>query len=402
MTLLPAHESPRLEARLMNWAWRTPLGIRSDMIWSRLLSGERALQANARFDARHYACQLAATIASEPQVQRQQRFLRRMGRFALDVAQEALQESGLPSGDRLGLFFGYGGLRAHWEDLMPAFAQQNEAGEAIWQNGFKLLHPFWMLQHLSNNAHALTAELLGARGEGVTYAGGNAGTQALAGAIQALAEGAVDVALVVAYDSLVEPETLVEMAARGLLNTTMPDQLSTLAAPYDKAANGFTPGEAALALVLQRPSATEKKGDLRVSAMTQADGSDCEADIARLAPLPDTWLHEVDLVDGAGRARLAVDNAERAWLAAQTGADMKLSCCQSAFGQVGAAASLLQAVVLAESLRRQCLLPVAGLREPAAGPLRPVVSASKNALRAALGIALSSPGLAGIVRVEMT
>ena len=49
-------------------------------------------------------------------------------------------------------------------------------------------------------------------------AGANAGAQALGAAARALEVGAVDAALVVAYDTLLEPETLIELAGRGALH----------------------------------------------------------------------------------------------------------------------------------------------------------------------------------------
>src|SRR5204862_2601439 len=79
------------------------------------------------------------------------------------------------------------------------------------------------------------------------------GAQAIAAAIRALhdvdANGTapIDAALVVAYDSLLEPETLVELAAR------------------DNGAE-FVPGEAAAAIVLVR----EHAGAPRISARARA------------------------------------------------------------------------------------------------------------------------------------
>ncbi len=99
--------------------------------------------------------------------------------------------------------------------MMPALARQAPDAERAWERGLYLLHPFWMLQHLSNNAHALAAVELGARGDGLLLAGANAGAQALGAAGRALACGAIDAAVVVAYDTLLEPETLVELATRG-------------------------------------------------------------------------------------------------------------------------------------------------------------------------------------------
>ena len=90
--------------------------------------------------------------------------------------------------------------------MLPALSRQSPDGAGAWQRGFQLLHPFWMLQNLSNNAQALAAQALGARGDGLTLGGANAGAQALAAAARALAAGAIDAAVVVGYDTLLEPE----------------------------------------------------------------------------------------------------------------------------------------------------------------------------------------------------
>lgn len=387
-----------MKADLLAWAWRTPLGSNTDDVIERLLAGQRAANVNARFDASSYACTLAAAISDGPAPSRHARFLRRMGLYAVDVAAEALAKAGIAGSDRVGLFFGYGGLRAHWNDLMPAFERQEPGGEGAWSRGLTLLHPFWMLQHLSNNAHAIAAQELHARGEGATYGGANAGAQALAGAIRALAAGAVDVALVVGYDSLIEPETLVELAARGAVST---HGMAQLAAPYDMAAQGFVPGEAVAALVLQRPG--EGAASLgSVQALDGADGSHGEAQPALLARMLRSIARPGDVVDGAGLARPGFDLAERHAAAAMAGSDAPLCCIMAAMGHTGAATSVVQTIALAELLRRQVLPPVAGLRSAAAGPLRPLAQAEPTTRRAAIGIAAGAPGLAGIVRVELS
>ena len=124
-----------MRAALTGRAWRTPLGSGIDQVIERLLAGECAAQPNARFDARSYACTLAATVAVPPAPSRHARFLRRMGLYAVEVAAEAMRDAGVAGGDRVGLFFGYGGLRAHWDDLMPAFEHQQADGERAWERG---------------------------------------------------------------------------------------------------------------------------------------------------------------------------------------------------------------------------------------------------------------------------
>src|SRR5262249_1338391 len=142
-----------------------------------------------------------------------------------------------------------------------------------WERGLRLLHPFWMLHHLSNNAHALLSIDAGARGEGATYGGANAGAQALEAATRALDDGAVGTALAVAYHSLVAPETLVDLAPRGAVGT---------GAPYEEDARGFVPGEAAAALVLER-QAGGGLAAVRLRAATAADGSSGPPAAATLA-----------------------------------------------------------------------------------------------------------------------
>ncbi len=386
------------QAAIKGWAWRTPLGSSIENVTRKLLAGERAVRTNTRFDAASYLCTVASIIKEEPDVVRHRRFLRRMGLFALEVAREALTHSGLSAGDRVGLFFGYGGLRAHWDDMMPAFEHQQSDGDGAWKRGMNLLHPYWMLQHLSNNAHALAAEELQVRGEGATFGGANAGAQALAAAIRALEAGAIDTAVVVGYDSFIEPETLVDLAARGML-TTQAER--NVAAPYDQTAQGFVPGEAAASLILQRVGS----GDGRELAYLQAvDGADGEATAPGLNTITNLLANLAQgdiIIDGAGWAQPAQDNAERSALAKFAGADTMLCCTMSALGQLGAAAPLVQAIALAEQLRLQMVAPVAGLQHIADGPLRPLTSATAINTRSALAISMGTPGLAGAIRIDV-
>jgi 3-oxoacyl-[acyl-carrier-protein] synthase II len=401
-------------AAITAWAWRTPLGS-GDLVLQRLLLGERAARPNARFDTGSYAASLGCAILQPPQTNRNRRFLRRMGCYAVEVAREAYaawlarqgkqagadgeisgEVSGEVSGERIGLFFGYGGLRAHWDELMPAFAHQTADGEDAWQRGLALLHPHWMLQHLSNNAHAVAAQELGARGEGATFGGANAGAQALAAALRSLAAGAVDVALVVAYDSLNEPETLVELAGRHLLNCHGGDY----AAPYDMAAQGFVPGEAAAALVLQR-RADAKQPLGYVQARDGADGENSIAHTATLARMLPGLAQAGDAVDGVGIAQSAWDLAERTALAQVVGADVPLTCMSSALGHCGAASAVVQSIALLQCLQQQVLPPIAGLQHASPGPLQALADAQHFGGNAAIGLSAGTPGLAGVIRVAV-
>jgi hypothetical protein len=273
-------------------AWLTPHGATVDGAIARMLCGETA----GRRDDRGYECATLAPILDEPPRSRHGRFLRRIGQFGLAAASDALAASAIGGGARVGLFSGVGGLRAHWDDMLAAFANQRDDGDQMWERGLKDVHPYWMLRHLSNNVHALASADLDLRGEGATFGGGNAGAQALAAASRALRANAIDAALVVAYDSLLEPETLVEMSARGL-------------------ARSVVPGEAAAAVVLVRG------GDGPLVSVCESAG---EGALARCA----AKVGAADIVDSTSRIA-------------------------GALGEVGAATAVVQAIALAGMMQTE-------------------------------------------------
>ncbi len=379
-------------------AWRTPLGAACDTAMARLWAGERAATTDPR---RGYRCTVVAPIPDQPRRSRQDRFLRRMGLFGLEVATEALGASGIGAGARVGLFAGVGGLRAHWDDMLGAFAGQDADGARMWERGLKDVHPYWMLRHLSNNVHALAAAELGVRGEGATFGGGTAGAQALSAAARALHDGVVDAALVVAYDSLLEPETLVELAEHGTATTAT---LRDLVPPYASAACGSVPGEAAAAVVVVRPTDGSRRARLSVRDAAGAGAlTSCVVAVAR----PD-----VGVVDGAGRAWPELDQRERE-LAAKALRDagrrdaddqVALTTISAAMGQLGAATAVVQAIALGEMLRAGRVAPIAGLADGSArvSPLVPVTSARATTSLVALGLHVAAPELASAITVEVT
>jgi 3-oxoacyl-(acyl-carrier-protein) synthase len=353
-----------MNAAIIGRGWRTPLGSGIEAAVGRFLAGELPFVPHPRFDASAYACRTVAPIVDEPAESPHARYLARIGLLAVEAARDAVAEAAIdvPS-HRLGLYTGVGGLRARWDEILPALVAQQDDEKRAWELGLRQIHPYWMLRHLSNNAHALLAIDLPAHGDGATLAGGNAGAQALAVAIRALAAGAIDAAVVVAYDSVLEPETLVEMAARQAATQADFDKVVP---PYRDGSAGVVPGEAACAVVLVRD------GSVRIAADTAADasrGTPGAATIARLA------RGRVDLVDGAGVAHPAID-AEEQRLVRGVAGDPRWIATSGGFGHTGAAAAVLQAIALPEILRR-------------------------TGGSTALGLSAAAPGLAGAVHLEI-
>jgi 3-oxoacyl-[acyl-carrier-protein] synthase II len=205
---------------------------------------------------------------------------------------------------------------------------------------------------------------------------------------------------VLAEETLLEPEVLVELGASGA--ATRAADLAALEAPYSVRAAGFVPGEAVAAVVLEP---AERAGARALAWAEAADG----ADGSRGPPRPGTLARVaaglvtpgVRLIDGAGRADVAFDTAEREVLAALVPEEARFTATASAMGQLGAAAPVVQLIALASCLRLGRLPPVAGLREPAPGRLRPLLESEETGAHQALALSVGAPGLMGAIWVEV-
>jgi malonyl-ACP decarboxylase len=379
----------RVSAAVTGWAWRTPLGSSVERVRDRLLAGERAAAGVAGGG-------LASAIREAPRDPRHRRFLPRLGLLSVEAAVEAFALAGAAPGERLALFSGCGGLRVAWDETLPALERQADDGADAWARGLRGLHPFWLLRHLSNAAQAIAAAELGATGEGGTFGGAGAGAQALAAAIRTLEAGAADAAVVMAHDALLDPEATIELRGRGALAAGAED-----AGPYDEAAAGVVPGEAAAALVLEPAARAGARALALVDAAAVADGEEWEPAASTLARALARVARGERIVDGAARARPALDAEERRALAEVLGGEGILLGLASATGALGAATPLVQVVALAALLRAGRLPPVAGLRRAAPGPLRPLSAAEPTRERAALALSSGAPGVAAAVRVEV-
>ena len=376
-----------MKAAILSRAWRTPLGTSVDDVFVRLLASERAVQPLASMESGTYQVRFGCPIEGpEPRPTRELRALRRIGLFGFEAAVEAAAM--LTSFDNVGVYCGVGGLRAGWDEMLDAWQDQQPDGVGAWDLGFRKLHPFWMLHHLSNNTHALVAARLGATGDGATYGGANGGAAALVGAIRALETGTISRAIVFAYDSLLDPETLVELGVRDAAATTE----STPPSPYSRAASGFVPGEAAAALVLCRAD-DAPDSCVTISAAVSADGQNGEPSassfihLARQFPTP-------ELIDGPGFGRAdALDCEELASFAPNA----QLTCAQAAFGQLGAAASLVQIIAAECVLTQRQLFPISGCTEPNTANLRPVLKAEQKEISKILCLSGGAPGLTAAV-----
>ncbi|MBI2373202.1 MAG: hypothetical protein HYV07_04320 [Deltaproteobacteria bacterium] len=385
-----------MSAAVTAYGLRTALGSKVEEVFSRLVSGECAALMSPSFSTETYPVRFGAVLKAPLRPSRHARFVRRLGQHAIEVGREVFEHAGLSSGPRLGLFFATGTLSTDFEELAPKLRRQRSDAENCWSLGLGELHPFWLLRHLSNNAHGLLAADLGAKGEGLVCAGTNAAAQTIASAAEALEVGSIDVALVVAMDSLVVPEVLVSPS------TLFREPAGAPKPPYGLGSRGAFPGEAVAALCLERVADAGPRALALIEAHAFADGSPGEPSEETLAhAVAELAGRSVKLVDGAGRARRDFDDAERRSLGRALGETALLSATSAALGVTGAAHSAVQAILLIEMLRRGIVPAIAGLEDPAPGPLTPARSLETVRDGSAIGVSTGAPGLVGVVRVEL-
>lgn len=328
---------------LTAYALRTPLGNTLDEVYQNGLDGRSE-----------------AALVGSPKPSKQSRFLKRMGLFALETAHEVFQKVDLNQYDRhrVGIFFGYGGLRADWNEMRSALIRQNANTEACWDQGLSTLHPFWILKHLSNNAHALVAEEHKIKGEGVTFGGLNSGVQALVSAQLALQEGAIEAALVLTHDSLLEPEIL-------------------LALNHQAGVQGYVPAEGTAAFFLEKPSASRHPSLAFLSAFDFSDG---ESFLPRPETLKRSLSHiqkfhsHYDFVESA-HCSLEWNQYEKSLVQELFSVTHMASSLQYT-GQMGSTSALVQTLLSIKNLK-------------------------KNKLKSALNLSAGFPGLLGAVHVEV-
>lgn len=370
--------------------WRTPLSTEAaddlaiDPEVSRLLAGDRARPARIPFD---------------PASTRHRRYVDRIGLHALELgrALAASLAPPAPAPHRLGLYAATGGTRADAGLVQHAFSRQGDDASASWARGLGELPPTWMLRFLSNNVHGLLAADAGARGDGAVFAGAVAGAQAVISASLALRSSAVDVAIVLAYDTLLSPEVLAAAAEAGEI--ARGDGVPP--APYDEAASGHVPGEAIAALVLERAADAGDRAIATIAAHTRADGEPGAPRSETLAAAAAPLAQGIDVVDGCGWSSPCFDRLERELVGVRLPAATPLTAVTATFGQLGAATSIVQAIALAACLRRRTLPAIAGLAGSAPLPLEPVLRPTRTAARTALCLSAGAPGLAAAVRLEV-
>ncbi len=249
----------------------TAAGADAASTWESLVAGRSGIAPITLWNTDGWTWRRAAEVKeSDPRkLVADRKLLKLISRadvFGLNAAAQAVRHSGvlrhretLPDAtdfnERTGVFAGAPGLKyVQQHDFFPLLSKSGGDRKKFGEEIFSEVHPMWLLQNLPNNVLAYAGIQFGFKGpnENVTnHAIGSA--QAIAEAHRMIQDGTLDRALVVGYESAVEPEGISYYGAMGFLSR---EEVRS----FDEAADGTILGQGAGALMLESLESAQARG----------------------------------------------------------------------------------------------------------------------------------------------
>ncbi|MGH7198281.1 MAG: beta-ketoacyl-ACP synthase II [Candidatus Omnitrophota bacterium] len=278
----------------------TPLGNTVPQSWKNLLASRSGIGPISLFDASRFPTQIAGEVkdfsASKWTAQNgRSRFMGRNSFFALEAAEEAVQDAALGEGgvkpERYGIYFGAGdgGFNfAEYAEILAGSVNGDgysvDAGKYFKVSASKMTadsvveqEPFQVVNHLSDHfgAQGVVSNCLTACA---------ASSQAIGEAAELIRKGHADVMISGGSHSMIHP---LGVAGFNLLTalSTRNDAPAQASRPFDKNRDGFVLSEGAAVLVLEEWEHARKRGAKIYAEFAGYGGS---ADAFRLTdPHPD-------------------------------------------------------------------------------------------------------------------
>jgi 3-oxoacyl-[acyl-carrier-protein] synthase II len=237
----------------------SPVGNNVNDTWEAILAGKSGAGMITRFDASKHKTRFAAEVKGFDPVtlfsMREARKMDRFTQFAVAVAMEALEQSGLKidesNRDRVGVVIGTG---------IGGIGTMLDQAEVLRERGPERVSPFLVPMMISDSAPGMLAIRFGARGPNMSLATACAsGNNAIGEALEMIRRGAADVMIAGASEAALVPVAMAGMNVMTALSTRNDDPL-TASRPFDKDRDGFLMGEGAGMLILESLEHAQARG----------------------------------------------------------------------------------------------------------------------------------------------
>jgi 3-oxoacyl-[acyl-carrier-protein] synthase II len=277
----------------------SPVGNNVKDTWEAILAGKSGVGMITHFDASKHKTRFAAEVKGFDPVAlfstREARKMDRFTQFAVAVAKEALEQSGLQidesNRDRVGVVIGTG---------IGGIGTLLEQAEVMRERGPERVSPFLVPMMISDSAPGMIAIRFGVRGPNMALATACAsGNNAIGEALEMIRRGAADVMIAGGSEAALVPVAMAGMNVMTALSTRNDDPL-TASRPFDKDRDGFLMGEGAGMLILESLEHAQARGATILGEVTGYGTTDDAHHISAPAE------------NGAGAAismKLALENA---------------------------------------------------------------------------------------------
>ena len=277
----------------------SPVGNNVKETWESILAGRSGAAMITHFDASKHKTRFAAEVKGfDPVALFSTREVRKMDRFtqfAVAVAMEALDQSGLKidesNRDRVGVVIGTG---------IGGIGTLLDQADVMRERGPERVSPFLVPMMISDSAPGMLAIRFGARGPNMALATACAsGNNAIGEALEMIRRGAADVMIAGGSEAALVPVAMAGMNVMTALSTRNEDP-ETASRPFDKDRDGFLMGEGAGMLILESLE------------YAQARGATILGEVSGYGTTDDAHHISAPAENGAGAAiamKLAVENA---------------------------------------------------------------------------------------------
>ena len=277
----------------------SPVGNNVKETWESILAGRSGAAMITHFDASKHKTRFAAEVKGfDPVALFSTREVRKMDRFtqfAVAVAMEALDQSGLKidesNRDRVGVVIGTG---------IGGIGTLLDQAEVMRERGPERVSPFLVPMMISDSAPGMLAIRFGARGPNMALATACAsGNNAIGEALEMIRRGAADVMIAGGSEAALVPVAMAGMNVMTALSTRNDDP-ATASRPFDRDRDGFLMGEGAGMLILESLE------------HAQARGATVLGEVSGYGTTDDAHHISAPAENGAGAAiamKLAVENA---------------------------------------------------------------------------------------------
>ncbi len=278
----------------------SPVGNNVKETWESILAGKSGAGMITHFDASKHKTRFAAEVKGfDPVVlfgQREARKMDRFTQFAMAVAMQALEQSGLKidesNRDSVGVMIGTG---------IGGIGSLLEQVEVMRERGPDRVSPFLVPMMISDSAAGMLAIRFGARGPNMALATACAsGNNAIGEALEIIRRGAADAMMAGGSEAALVPVAMAGMNVMTALSTRNDDP-QTASRPFDKDRDGFLMGEGAGMLILESLE------------HAQARGANILCELTGYGTTDDAHHISAPAENGAGAAiamKLALENAD--------------------------------------------------------------------------------------------